>query len=289
MEVLQLLSGRPDLFLLLLAAFSLLVGSFLNVVIHRLPQLMKHTWNQECRAYLGLKPLSPEPRRLGLWMPFSHCPHCKNTLKPWHNIPVVSYIVLRGRCAFCHARISARYPLVELLTCVASVYIAQHFGLTLQTVFALLFVWISIALIFIDLDHHLLPDHLTLLLLWIGLFASIFHLFTDPESAIMGAIIGYLIFLGIQTLFHLATGKIGMGQGDYKYLAALGAFLGWQQLPALILLASVTGLIFGLVQMAIRQQFKSVPLPFGPWLAIAGWICLLHGQGVLRLLARLYV
>jgi len=285
---LSFFSERPDVFLLLVAALALLIGSFLNVMIYRIPLMMKNAWNQECREYLGLKPLTDDPEHLNLWMPFSHCTQCKKRLKPWHNIPVISYLVLKGRCAFCHARISARYPMVELLSCIASVYIAAHFGLTLKTVFALIFTWISIALIFIDLDHHLLPDSLTLGLLWTGLFATLFPVFASSHDAIIGAIAGYLIFAGVQALFHLATGKVGMGQGDYKYLAALGAFLGWQQLPALILLASVTGLIFGLVQIGVRHQFKSVPLPFGPYLAIAGWVCLICGTEILHLLSRLY-
>lgn len=283
METINYIGQNPQLFLILVAALSLLVGSFLNVVIHRLPHMLREDWNQECREYLGLKSNPTDIDKLNLHLPFSHCPQCKKTLKPWHNIPLISYLVLRGRCAYCFGKISFRYPLVELLSCLASVYVALHFGFTWQTAAALFFSWILIALIFIDLDHQLLPDQLTLLLLWIGLFASIFSLFTSSENAIIGAIAGYLIFAVIQILFKFATGKVGMGQGDYKFLAALGAFLGWQQLPVIIILASVSGLIFGLIQMTFKRQFKSVPLPFGPYLAVAGWISLLWGQDILQL------
>lgn len=282
MDIIHTIATNPELFLILIAALALLVGSFLNVVIHRLPYMLRERWNQECREYLGLKSNPTDIDSLNLHLPFSHCPQCKKTLKPWHNIPVLSFLVLKGHCAYCHGRISLRYPFVEILSCITSVYIALHFGFTWQTAGALIFTWISIALIFIDLDHHLLPDQLTLLLLWVGLLLSIFSIFTNSTDAIIGAIAGYLIFAVIQGLFKFATGKIGMGQGDYKYLAALGAFLGYQQLPVVILLASVSGLIFGLTHMLlIKRHFKSVPLPFGPYLAVAGWISLLWGQDIL--------
>lgn len=282
METISFLHNNPNIFLLLVAAFSLLIGSFLNVVIYRLPHMIQEEWSQECRAFLGLKPNPTDYDTLNLHLPFSHCPQCKKTLKPWHNIPVISYLVLKGKCAYCRIKISVRYPLVEILCCVASVYVAWRFGVSWQTVGGLLLTWISIALIFIDLDHHLLPDHLTLLLLWIGLFLSIYSVFANSHDAIIGAIVGYLVFATIQWLFKLVTGKVGMGQGDYKYLAALGAFLGWQQLPIIILLASISGLIIGLTHMAIKKQFKSIPLPFGPYLAIAGWISLIWGPSILQ-------
>lgn len=283
MDSINFIIKHPDFFLFLIAALSLMIGSFLNVVIYRLPQMMKEAWGQECREYLGLKTLPAEIESLNLYLPFSHCPQCKKHLKPWHNIPVLSYLVLRGKCAFCSAPISLRYPLVELLCCLASVYVAWRFGFSWQTLGGLLFTWIAIALTFIDLDHHLLPDQLTLLLVWVGLFLSIFSIFTDSQHAIIGAIAGYLIFYAVQWLFKVATGKIGMGQGDFKFLAGLGALLGWQQLPILILLSSIIGLIFGLIQMIIKHQLKSAPIPFGPYLAIAGWISLIWGPEILNL------
>jgi len=283
MDIINFLAEHNHIFLLIVAGLSLLIGSFLNVVIYRLPQMMRSQWNQECREYLGLKNLPADDEKLNLYLPYSHCTQCKTPLKPWHNIPVISYLVLGGKCAFCRASISLRYPLVELICCIASVYVAWRFGFSWQTAGGLIFTWIAITLTFIDLDHHLLPDQLTLLLIWVGLFLSIFSIFVNSHTAIIGAIAGYLIFAVTQGLFHLATGKVGMGQGDFKFLAALGALLGWQQLPVVILLSSIIGLIFGLTQMAIKHQLKSNPLPFGPYLAIAGWICLIWGNDIVNL------
>lgn len=272
---------NPDIFLLVIAIFSPFIGSFLNVVIYRLPLMMEQSWSEECRIYLGLKPHT-ETEKLNLYLPFSHCPQCKKMIKPWHNIPIFSYFWLRGKCANCSAPISIRYPLVEALTCLMSVYVTARFGFSLQTGAALLFTWICISLTFIDLDHHLLPDQLTLLLLWLGLLASILNLFTNSHNAILGAVTGYLIFAVTQWIFAFVTGKHGMGQGDLKFLAALGAFLGWQQLPLVILLASLSGVIISLIHMAIKRNFTSVPLPFGPYLALAGWIALLWGNEIMQ-------
>jgi len=283
METMKFIMEHPDFFLFFIAALSLLIGSFLNVVIYRLPVMMKNEWSQECREYLGLKAQSTDIEKLNLCLPFSHCTQCKKPLKPWHNIPIISYLVLRGKCAFCGASISMRYPFVELLCCIASVYVAWRFGISWQTAGGLIFTWIAISLIFIDLDHHLLPDQLTLLLVWFGLFLSLFSIFANSHDAIIGAIAGYLIFAIVQWLFKMATGKMGMGQGDFKFLAGLGALLGWQQLPIIILLASIIGLLFGIVQMAVRHQFKSIPIPFGPYLAFAGWISLMWGPQILNL------
>lgn len=272
--------GHPSYFLFCITFISLLVGSFLNVVIYRLPRILQNTWHEECRLYLGLKPHT-DSDHLSLSLPFSHCPQCKKTLKPWHNVPLLSFLLMQGKCAYCHGSISLRYPIVELLTAITSFYIAWNFDFTYQALAALLFTWILIALTFIDIDCYLLPDQLTLLLLWVGLFFSMFSVFSSSQEAIIGAISGYIIFAFIEWAFKLATGKIGMGQGDFKLLAALGAFLGWQQLPVIILLASFIGVIFGITHMLIKKQLKSVPLPFGPYLAIAGWISLVWGKDIL--------
>lgn len=283
MNIVDFCTSNPNLFFVLIAALSLLVGSFLNVLIYRLPRMIQNDWNNECRQYLGLKPHTTDIEHLNLYLPLSHCTHCKKRLKPWHNIPVISYLILFGQCAYCKAKISMRYPFVELLCCITSVYVAMHFGCSSQTIGALFFTWIIIGLTFIDLDYHLLPDHLTLLLLWIGLLLSIYSVFANSHDAIFGAIAGYAIFAITQGVFKFATGKIGMGQGDYKFLAALGAYLGWQQLPIIILLASITCIIFGVTHMAIKHQWKSVPLPFGPYLAVAGWVSLMWGDDILKL------
>lgn len=281
MDIMSFLAANHDIYILIVAIFSLFVGSFLNVVIYRLPRMMEQSWSEECRVYLGLKPHT-ETTKFNLCLPLSHCPHCKKNIKPWHNIPILSYLLLRGKCAYCKAAISPRYPLVELLTCVASVYVAWKFGFSWQALGALIFTWIGICLTFIDLDYHLLPDPLTLLLVWLGLFFSIFSVFCNSHDAILGAIAGYLIFAITQAIFAWTTGKTGMGQGDYKYLAGLGAFLGWQLLPLIILLASISGVIFTLTHMAIKRNFKSVPLPFGPYLALAGWITLMWGTEIMH-------
>ncbi|EKD54446.1 MAG: type 4 prepilin peptidase PilD, partial [uncultured bacterium] len=236
---------------------------------------------EECRIYLGLKPY-PDTEKLNLCLPFSHCPHCKKNIRPWHNIPLFSYLWLWGHCADCRAAISMRYPFVEALTASVSIYVAWKFGLTLQTAAALFFTWIGICLIFIDLDYHLLPDQLTLLLLWLGAFFSLFNVFCNTQDAIIGAMVGYLIFAITQFFFKATTGKIGMGQGDFKFLAALGAYLGWQLLPLIILLASISGIIFAVTHMIIKRNFKSVPLPFGPYLAVAGWIALVWGPEIMQ-------
>jgi len=280
-DTMQFFVTNPNVFLLVAAVFSLFIGSFLNVVIYRLPRMMEQNWGEECRIYLGLKPHT-DVEKLNLSLPFSHCPRCKKVIRPWHNIPILSFIFLRGKCAYCKAHISLRYPLVEALTCFVSVYLAWKFGISWQLLAGLLFTWIIIILTFIDLDYHLLPDQLTLLLLWIGLFFSIFNVFANSHDAIIGAMAGYMIFFIIQFIFGWATGKTGMGQGDYKFLGALGAYLGWQMLPLIILLASFSGVIFTLTHMAIKRDFKSTPLPFGPYLAVAGWIALLWGKEIMQ-------
>jgi len=281
MDIMQFFAANPDIFLIVIAVLSLFIGSFLNVVIYRLPRMMDQSWSEECRIYLGLKPHT-DTEKLTLHLPFSHCPHCKKLIRPWHNIPILSYLWLHGKCVSCRAPISLRYPLVEGLTCIVSVYVAWKFGFTWQTAAALLFTWTCICLTFIDLDHHLLPDQLTLLLVWLGLFFSLFTVFCGSHAAIIGAIAGYLIFALTQWIFGWATGKTGMGQGDYKFLAALGAFLGWQLLPIIILLASISGVIFAFTHMIIKRNFKSSPLPFGPYLAVAGWVAMLWGNEIMQ-------
>lgn len=282
-DVIDFFIANPNTFLLVIAALSLLVGSFLNVLIYRLPRMIQQEWNQECRQYLGLKPQPNEKERLNLYLPLSHCTSCKKMIKAWHNIPLISYLILGGRCAYCKVAISPRYPFVELLCCVTSVYAAVHFGLGWQMLGALFFTWILIGLTFIDLDFHLLPDQLTLTLVWTGLLLSVFCVFVDSQDAIFGAIAGYAVFAVTQSVFKFVTGKVGMGQGDYKLLAGMGAYLGWQQLPIIILLASITCIIFTVTHMTIKHQWKSVPLPFGPYLAIAGWVSLMWGDDILHL------
>ncbi|MFT4871966.1 MAG: leader peptidase (prepilin peptidase)/N-methyltransferase [Congregibacter sp.] len=269
----------PLYFYLFVGALGLIVGSFLNVVILRLPEMMQREWRCDCRALLELE--DDEARdgaeKLSLSFPGSHCPHCQHAIKPWENIPVVSFLVLRGRCASCATAISWRYPLVELATAVASVTVAVHTGVEPALLPYLLLTWSLITLAVIDMDTQLLPDDITLPLLWGGLLFNLFLGPISPADAILGAAAGYLLLWSIYWLFKFATGKDGMGYGDFKLLAALGAWLGWQSIPIIILLSSAVGAVLGILIIVVRGKDRSHPLPFGPYLATAGWISLLWG------------
>ena len=271
---------------LFVIGFGLVIGSFLNVVIYRLPLQLEAGWKRDARAILGQEMESKVP--LNLAFPASHCPHCQKPLKIWHNIPILSYLWLKGRCAYCEKPIAIQYPLVELVTAVAGVVVVNHFGLGPQGLLALLFTITLIALIGIDFNTQLLPDTLTLPLLWLGLLANSQGLFTDLPSAVYGAVGGYLVLWSIYWLFKLATGKEGMGYGDFKLLAALGAWMGWQQLPLILLLSSLVGAIIGLVAIAIAGRDRHIPMAFGPYLGIAGWVALLWGEAIADLYLGLF-
>jgi len=261
---------------------GLCVGSFLNVVIHRLPKIMEQEWHAQCSELRGeAESTAGEP--LSLAKPRSRCPACGHQITALENIPLISYIlILKGKCSGCHARISPRYPIVEALTGLVSAYVAWHFGPTLQAAGALLLVWALIALAAIDLDTQLLPDAITLPLLWLGLALNLWGAYADLASAVVGAMLGYLALWSVFWLFKLATGKEGMGYGDFKLLAALGAWLGWQMLPAIILLSSVVGAIVGLTLIVAARHGRNVPIPFGPYLAAAGGIALFWGASITR-------
>jgi len=275
----------PYGFIALIGVIGLLVGSFLNVVIYRLPIMMHRDWRKECMDYLqlNLDSIDDVDKPFNLTLPLSRCPECKTAIKPYQNIPVISYIFLKGRCAQCHHPISWRYPAIELLTAAASIAIAWHFGNSLQTVFALLLTWSLIALSFIDIDKQLLPDSITLPALWLGLLLSVFTVFADAHTSIIGAAAGYLTLWTIYHLFKLATGKEGMGYGDFKLLAVLGAWLGWQYLPIIVLLSSLVGAIIGSAMIVFGNRERNNPIPFGPYLAAAGWIALLWGKSINQL------
>ncbi|MCL1860516.1 MAG: A24 family peptidase [Proteobacteria bacterium] len=268
----------PFTLIALAALLGLFIGSFLNVVIARLPVMMEREWQAEMAEFRGEATAGAE--RFNLVAPRSRCPHCKHTISMLDNIPLVSFLLLRGHCRHCRASISVRYPLVELLTALLSAYVAWRFGYGPVTAGALVFAWIMIALAFIDFDTRLLPDSLTLPLLWIGL---IFNLITGNvplEDAVIGAVAGYLFLWSVYWLFKLATGKEGMGYGDFKLLAAIGAWLGWQALPLTIVLASVVGALFGIGLIALGRQRRNTPMPFGPFLAVAGLLALLQGEAL---------
>lgn len=259
---------------------GLCVGSFLNVVIHRLPKMMEQEWQVQCAELRGkAEPKASES--LSLVKPRSRCPTCGHQITALENIPLISYLfILRGKCSACHASISPRYPIIEALTGLLSAYVAWHFGPTLQATGALVLVWALIALAAIDLDTQLLPDSITLPLLWFGLAANLWGAFTDLPSAVIGAMLGYLALWSVFWLFKLATGKEGMGYGDFKLLAALGAWLGWQMLPAIILLSSVVGAAVGITLIVVTRHGRNVPIPFGPYLAAAGGIALFWGAKI---------
>lgn len=275
-SVIQVSLVSPVFFYSLIFVVSLMVGSFLNVVIHRLPIMMERSWQQEYQSYFSPQAATDPQPPFNLVKPDSTCPHCQHKIRAWENIPLLSYIFLKGRCASCGAGISARYPLVELLTAVACTFTAWHFGPSQQALWAVLFTYVLVALLFIDLDKMLLPDQLTLPLLWVGLLISLYPVFASPQDAIIGAAAGYLSLWSVYWLFKLVTGKEGMGYGDFKLLAALGAFTGWQGLPVIILLSSLVGAIAGVALMLIQRKGKSLAIPFGPYLAVAGWITLLY-------------
>ena len=259
---------------------GLCVGSFLNVVIHRLPKMMEQEWHAQCAELRG--ETASTAADLTLARPRSRCPSCGHQITALENIPLVSYMLLRGKCSNCATPISPRYPAVEALTALLSAYAAWHFGPTLQTVGALLLIWALIALTVIDFDTQLLPDSITLPLLWFGLAFNLFGAYADLPSAVIGAMLGYLSLWSVFWLFKLATGKEGMGYGDFKLLAALGAWLGWQLLPVIVLLSSVVGAAIGIGLIVASRHGRNTPIPFGPYLAIAGLIALFWGARLTR-------
>ena len=269
----------PDLvFAVCAGAFGLAIGSFLNVVIYRLPKMMEAEWQAQCAELAGRDP-EPAPR-FNLLVPGSHCPACKTPLRVRDNVPLVSFFASGGRCAHCGAAVSSRYPIVEATTAVLSAWVAWHFGFGLAGLAALALTFVLIALTFIDADTTLLPDSLTLPLLWAGLLLNTGGTFAPLSEAVIGAAAGYLILWTIYWLFKLATGKEGMGYGDFKLLAALGAWFGWKMLLPILLLSSVVGATVGMILLVLARRGRDIPIPFGPYLAAAGFIALLYGQDI---------
>jgi leader peptidase (prepilin peptidase)/N-methyltransferase len=285
----QALQSSPGAFAASAGLLGLFIGSFLNVVVLRLPVVLDRRWRRQCEELTSnastpdaSAKAATEAQRFDLMVPRSRCPHCGHPIGAFENIPIVSYLWLRGRCSACGKRISPRYPLVEALTAVLSAFVAWHFGFTVAAVGALLLTWALIALTFIDFDHQLLPDDLTLPLLWLGLLINVAGVFAPLSSAVIGAAAGYLSLWLVYHGFRLLTGKEGMGYGDFKLFAVLGAWLGWQQLPLIILAASFVGAITGLVFILIFGRDRHLPIPFGPFLCVAGWIAMLWGEVITR-------
>jgi leader peptidase (prepilin peptidase)/N-methyltransferase len=278
MTVIYLLQTQPIFFVLSIGLLGMCIGSFLNVVIYRLPKMMEQDWHKQCCDLLEIKNEERKEQQINLIFPRSSCPACNHKITALENIPVLSYLYLKGRCRSCKVKISPQYPLIEVFTGLTTAYIAWHFGFSLQTLFAVLLTWALISLSMIDLEHSLLPDDITLPFMWLGLACNIFGVFTDITSSLIGAMLGYSILWLIFMSFKVITGKEGMGYGDFKLLALLGAWLGWQFLPLIILLSSITASIIGIAMIMFKGRDKAAAFPFGPYLAIAGWITLLWGE-----------
>lgn len=300
-----MLAQSPAALIIAASLIGLVVGSFLNVVIYRLPVMLDRQWRRDCAELAtgtgasarvaGGPEFAAEPAPFNLMVPRSACPACHTSIRAWHNLPILSWLALRGRCAYCQARISARYPAVELLCALLTAVTAWRFGYSAQAGCAILITWFLIALTFIDLDHQLLPDSMTLPLLWLGLLASLAgwaapgrNLPVAPFDAIAGAAAGYLSLWCVYHLFRLATGKEGLGYGDFKLLAALGAWLGWRMLLPIVLLAALVGAVVGIALIVGRRHERGVPIPFGPFLAAAGWLALLWGPQLVHGYLSLY-
>ncbi len=276
--MLSLLQTMPLVFVALAGMIGLLVGSFLNVVIYRLPKMMEREWHEQCAELNGQ--VATPTSTYNLSLPRSACPHCGHAITALQNIPVLSYLFLRGKCAGCGVKISARYPIVESLSGLLSAFAAWHFGFGLGGLAAIVFIWALIALTFIDFDTQLLPDSITLPLLWLGLLLNLNNAFTSLPSAVIGAAAGYLVLWVVYWAFKLTTGKEGMGYGDFKLLAALGAWLGWSMLPLMILLSSLVGAVVGIALIVLTRHGRNIPIPFGPYLAGGGLIALFWGQSL---------
>ncbi|MDI2592036.1 A24 family peptidase [Pseudomonas sp. 681] len=272
----EFLTLYPLAFVIIALILGLLIGSFLNVVVWRLPKMLEREWRIQAHDVLGLPPEAPGPT-YNLMLPHSRCPHCDHSIRAWENIPVFSYLFLRGRCSNCAAPISKRYPLTELACGVLSAFIAWQYGFGWPAGMLLILTWGLLAMSLIDAEHQLLPDALVLPLLWLGLIVNSFGLFMSLNAALWGAVAGYMALWSVFWVFKLITGKDGIGHGDFKLLAMLGAWGGWQILPLTILLSSLVGAIIGVIVLRLRDEKNSTPIPFGPYLAIAGWIALLWG------------
>jgi leader peptidase (prepilin peptidase) / N-methyltransferase len=280
MSILTYLEASLPLFIAAMAVLGLIVGSFLNVVIHRLPKIMEQEWRVQCRQLLDLPAVESDTVRLSLVHPRSRCPHCGHQIRWYENIPIVSYLSLRGACSGCGAGISLRYPVIELAAAILAAITAWHFGFGLHALAAVILSWALLTLSMIDLDTRYLPDDITLPFLWLGLGLNMLGLFATLHSAVLGAILGYGIFWVVFQIFRIITGKEGMGFGDFKLLAMLGAWLGWQALPLIIVLASFIGAAVGIGMIFLRSRDRHEPIPFGPYLAGAGWVALLWGAEI---------
>lgn len=283
----ELFSSSPQIFVSLVFFLSLLIGSFLNVVIYRLPIMMEREWRSQCKEFDATPATDIPNGRFDLVFPRSRCSSCGSQITALQNIPILSYLVLGGKCGSCGSTISKRYPIVEALTAILTAIVAWRFGFGWESAAAILLTWALLAISVIDIDHQIIPDSISLPFLWLGLTLSLFNplsgaevLFVDPKTAIVGTLAGYLSLWSVYQLFLLMTGKEGMGYGDFKLLAMLGAWLGWQMLPLIILLSAVVGAAVGITMIVVRRHDRNIPVPFGPYLAAAGWIAMMCGEQI---------
>jgi leader peptidase (prepilin peptidase)/N-methyltransferase len=281
MQVVEFLAASPAVVLTFAGLLGVIAGSFLNVVVHRLPKMMEREWRSQCAEMLDSEGKPEQQPAYNLVVPRSRCPECDHQITALENVPVLSYVALRGRCSDCGWRIPLRYPLIELLTGLLSVLVVWRFGLTIGAAGALLLTWALVALSAIDFDTQYLPDSITLPFLWLGLAFNVAGIYTTTQSSVIGAIAGYLALWSVYHLFRLVTGKEGMGYGDFKLLALFGAWLGWTAVPLIVLLSSFVGAVIGVALIGLRGHDKNIPIPFGPYLAIAGWIALMWGDQLL--------
>jgi len=291
MEVITLFRENTTFFLIVIGLFSLLVGSFLNAAIYRIPIMLQQGWREECQELFGGNTNNSQidsSRKFNLFVPRSQCPTCGHMITAIENIPVISYLFLRGKCSSCKSKISMQYPIIELATALISVFIAAKMGVSWQTFAALIFTWTLITLSLIDAKTMLLPDNLTIPLMWLGIAVNYQHLFVDLKSSILGAMVGYLSLWSLFHVFRLLTGKEGMGYGDFKILAAIGAWGGWQILPFTVFASSLIGAIVGISLMVLKGNKESQPMPFGPWLALAGFIGFIWRDEIIQIMGSYY-
>jgi len=298
MDLIRAFQVNSVFFYFAVVLLGLIIGSFLNVVIHRLPVMLLRDWRRDCREFLSEKfpnditgdlQSSEDTAKYNLLVPRSACPHCGHQITALENIPVLSYVFLRGRCKSCKTTISPRYPVIETISAILAVTVAWKFGVSSAFLFAVGLSWALICLTMIDFDHQYLPDQITLPFLWLGLILNLNNLYTDLNSAVIGAAAGYLSLWAVYHIFKLITGKEGMGFGDFKLLAMFGAWLGWQMLPAIILISTLVGSVVGISLIVLKQHEKGKPIPFGPYLASAGWIALIWGKELNTLYFRLFL
>lgn len=297
-DLIRAFQANTGFFYISIAIFGLIIGSFLNVVIHRLPVMLLRDWRRDCREFLTEKfpndvaqdaQSTETTTKYNLVVPGSACPHCGHQITALENIPVISYLLLKGRCKSCKAPISLRYPIIETVSAILAVIVAWKFDVSYAFLFATFLTWALISLTMIDFDHHYLPDQITLPFLWLGLILNLHGMYTDLNSAVIGAVAGYLSLWSVYQIFKLITGKEGMGFGDFKLLGMFGAWLGWQMLPAIILISTLIGSIVGILLIILKQHQRDKPIPFGPYLAGAGWVALIWGKDLNALYFHLFL